>query len=210
MEIQFYGANCVRLTTKKASIVIDDNLAGLGLSSVTKPADIVLFTSDQQGKIKLPNSVVIDTPGEYEVSDISIKGIATQAHMDEAGSPSTATIFKIIADDMRIVVTGHIFPKLTDSQLEALGTTDVLIIPIGNAGYTLDSVGALHLIKEIEPKIIIPTHYADKAIKYLVPQQPLEEAIKGLAMEPKETLPKLKLKPGEITEVTQLIILERQ
>ncbi|MBI3624107.1 hypothetical protein HY218_00580, partial [Candidatus Saccharibacteria bacterium] len=53
-------------------------------------------------------------------------------------------------------------------------------------------------------------HYADKALKYEVPQQTLEEALKGLAMEPKDTLSKLKVKSGEFTEDTQLIVLEGQ
>lgn len=209
MEIQFYGANCVRLTTKKATIIIDDNLDKLGLKSVTKPADIVLFTSDQKGQTQSSSPVIIDSPGEYEVSDTSLQGIAARSHMDEEKQKS-ATIFKIIGEDIRVAVTGHIYPELSDEQLEALGTIDVLIIPVGGNGYTLDSIGALKLVKKIEPKIIIPTHFADKDINYEVPQQPLEEALKGLAMEPKETVPKLKLKAGDMGDIAQLIVLERQ
>lgn len=209
MEITYHGANCVRLTTKKASIVVDDNLSDLGLKSITKPPDIVLITHDHQGKAGAPDQVVVDSPGEYEVSDTSLQGIAARSHMDE-DNKMTATMFKIIAEDIRVAVTGHVYPELSDEQLEALGTVDVLIIPVGGNGYTLDSIGALKLIKKIEPKIIIPTHFADKDVNYPVPQQPLEEALKGLAMEPKETAPRLKLKPGEMGDITQLIVLERQ
>jgi L-ascorbate metabolism protein UlaG (beta-lactamase superfamily) len=105
---------------------------------------------------------------------------------------------------------GHVYPELSNAQLEALGTVDILIVPVGGNGYTLDSVGALTLIKEIEPKIIIPTHYADKSLDYPVPQQSLEEAVRGLAMEAHEAVPKLKVKSGELSDVTQLIILEQQ
>ncbi len=106
---------------------------------------------------------------------------------------------------------GHVYPELNDAQLEALGKVDILIVPVGGFGYTLDGVGALTLIKEIEPKIIIPTHYADKNVNYEVPQATLEEALKNMAMEPKETIPRLKLKPGEVLgESNQLIVLEKQ
>ncbi len=207
MEIQFYGGNCVRLTTKKATIVIDDNLADLGLKAVTKPDDINLFTTphpeNSNGRLR------IDSPGEYEVSDTSIQGIAARAHMDEPGQ-QTATIFKVIGDDIRAVVLGHVYPELSDAQLEAIGTVDVLIVPVGGSGYTLDSIGALKMIKKIEPKVIIPTHYADKEINYPVPQRELADALHELAMEPKEPLPKLKLKGGELTDVAQLVLLERQ
>jgi len=209
MEIQYYGANCVSLSVKKATITIDDNLVDVGLKSVTKNGDISLFTTEQPS-VKAGPNIVIDQPGEYEVSDISIKGITARAHMDEADK-KTATMFKIISEDIRVAVVGHIYPDLNDAQLEALGTIDVLIVPVGGNGYTLDGIGALKLIKKIEPKIIIPTHYDDSAVSYEVSQASLVDTLKELAMEPKETTPKLKLKAGEILgESNQLIILERQ
>ena len=207
MDVQFYGANAIRLTTKKASVVIDDNLADLGLKGISKAGDIMLFTGVHAGHPEA--KIVIDQPGEYEVADTSINGIAARAHIDEE-KQFNSTIYKIVAEDIRVAVLGHVYPELTEDQLEQLGTIDVLFIPVGGNGLSLDSVGAMHLIKEIEPKIVIPTHYADNAITYPVPQQSLEDALKGMAMEPKETVAKLKLKPGEMGDVTQLIVLERQ
>lgn len=208
MELQFYGANCVRISTKKASIVVDDNLADFGQKSVAKPGDIALFTG-AHAPLDTALALTIDQPGEYEVSDISIQGVAARAHMDNPELLS-ATMYRIVADDIRLVVTGHVYPGLSDAQLEALGTTDMLIIPVGGNGYTLDATGALHLIKEIEPKLVIPTHYADKTLNYPVPQASLEDALKNLAMEPAQTVPKLKIKPLDLTDTTQLIVLEKQ
>lgn len=208
MELQFYGANCVRLTTKKAKVVIDDNLADLGQKTVIKAGDLAIFTG-AHGPVEAEVKLVIDQPGEYEVSEVSVQGIAARAHMDEEGK-MTATIYRIDADDIRVAVVGHIFPELSNTQLEALGTVDILVIPVGNSGYTMDAVGALNLIKEIEPKLVIPTHYDIKGLKYPVPQVSLEEVLKGLAMEPKETVAKIKIKPADLGETTELIVLERQ
>jgi L-ascorbate metabolism protein UlaG (beta-lactamase superfamily) len=91
-----------------------------------------------------------------------------------------------------------------------LGTIDILVVPVGGNGYTLDPIGALKLIKAIEPKIVIPTHYDDGSANYPVPQQTLADALKNLAMEPRETVSKLKVKAGEMGETTQLVVLERQ
>lgn len=204
MELQFYGANCLKITTKKAVIVVDD-IEG----NVSKAGDIVLFTSEHANP-KSDVKIVIDQPGEYEVSDTSIQGIAARSHMDEEGKHS-ATIFKIMGDEVKLAITGHIYPELNDEQLEALGMIDILAIPVGGHGYTLDGIGAMKIIKKIEPKIIIPTHYADKAVKYEVPQANLEDALKDMAIEPKETVAKLKVKGGELLgESNQLIILEKQ
>lgn len=206
MEIQYFGANAVRLVSKRSTIVVDDTLEDLGQKQVSKAGDIVLFTA-AHGMV--PDAkIVIDQPGEYEVSDTSIQGIPARAHIDEEGK-STATIFKVVGDDIRVAVVGHIYPELTDKQLEDLGMIDILIIPVGGNGYTLDGIGALKVIKKIEPKIVIPTHYGEGGLAFPVPQQPLEEALKGLAMEPKETVDKLKIKAGEFDETTQLIILNK-
>lgn len=213
MDLQFYGANCVKITTKKASIVIDDNLARLGLKSVAKAGDVVLFSSPHE-PVTIDARLVIDQPGEYEVSDISIRGVSARSHMDDPDvkpAGGSATIFKLSYDDIDLVSLGHVYPELTDAQLEALGTVDVLLVPVGGNGYTLDPVGALKLIKKIEPKLVIPTHYAEKGIGYEVPQQELENALKELSMEPKETVDKLKLKSADfLSDVTQLIVLNKQ
>lgn len=206
MDLQFYGANCVSITHKGTRLVVDDNLADLGGKSILKPEDVALYTA-AHGEPKACK-IAIDQPGEYEVSDISIIGIAARGHMDEEGQ-RTATIYKIIAGDFNVLVAGHVHPDLPEKIWEQIGIVDVMFVPVGGSGYTLDPVGALKLIKEIEPKLVIPTHYALKGLNYPVPQLELAGALRELAMEPKETVPKLKLKPADLTDLTQLIVLEK-
>jgi L-ascorbate metabolism protein UlaG (beta-lactamase superfamily) len=207
MELQYCGANCIKISNRKTSIVIDDNLASFGLKPVATAKDIVLST----GGIELPAEAYfkVDEPGEYEVSDISIQGIGARSHMDEEGKIS-ATMYRIIIDGVRIVVLGHIYPSLSDIQLESLGTVDILFVPVGGNGFTLDALGAQKVIKDIEPRVVIPTHYADAKIRYEVPQAELDDALKGLAMEPVDRLEVLKMKNFDLGEGTRLFILNRQ
>ncbi|HSW37327.1 MAG TPA: MBL fold metallo-hydrolase [Candidatus Saccharimonadales bacterium] len=207
MDLQFYGANCVSLTYKGTRLVLDDNLAELGAKSVIKAGEVALYTMAHEAPA-VEAKIVIDQPGEYEIADISIIGIAARAHIDEEGQ-HTATIYKVIAGDLNVLFTGHVHPDLSEDELEAIGLVDVMFVPVGGSGYTLDPVGALKVIKEVEPKLIIPTHYADKVLKYPMPQLDLEAALKELAMEPKETVAKLRLKPAEVGDITQLLVLER-
>ncbi len=207
MELQFYGANCFRVSGKGYSIVIDDNLAKLGGKSVTKPTDISLQTSLLTNPPK-DSAFNANTPGEYEISGVIIHGIAARAHMDKEAA-HTATIYTIEADGARVAVLGHIFPDLSDNQVEEIDNIDVAIVPVGDSGYTLDGQGALSVIKKIEPKIVVPSHYADKDIKYEVPQAELSEAIKTLGMEPAETVDKYKIRSAELTDSTKLVILNR-
>lgn len=207
MDIQFYGANCIKVSTKKAAVVFDDNLAEIGLKTVTKPQDILLLTHDI--KSVPPALFVAAMPGDYEVSGIAITGIAARAHMDEEGKTS-ATIYKLVIDDLSLVVIGHAHPDLSEEQLEKIGIIDIMLVPVGGQGYTLDAIGTLKLIKKIEPKVVIPTHYADKAIKYEVPQDKLEEALASLAMEPAERTEKYRPKSIELSDTVKLIVLDRE
>lgn len=206
MDIQFYGANCITVTIKGARIVIDDNLEELGGKSITKADDIVLFTGPH--KDDAPSGrLMFDSPGEFEVADTSIVGIPERLHIDEDGLRST--MFKISAGDLSVLIVGNVYPNVNEDQLERIGLVDVMVVPVGGSGYTLDPLGALKLIKEIEPKLIIPTHYAIAGINYPVAQTDLQTALKELGMESREQAGKLKLKPSDITDVAQLVVLEK-
>jgi len=206
MDMQFYGANCVVLSNKGVRVVIDDTLTSLGGKSVGKEGDICVFTGAHDTVSTKPK-IIIDTPGEYEVSNVSIFGLQARSHMDESGQKS-AVMYKISWGDTRILVTGHIFPKLTEAELEAIGIVDVMFVPVGGNGYTLDATGALQIIKAVEPKLVVPTHYADKNLRYEVPQTELEDALKTMGMEAKEPVAKLQFKPGEASDTTQLVVLD--
>jgi len=207
MDIQFFGANCIALSSKQTRIVIDDNLSDLGGKPVAKDGDTVLCTM-AHGVPAAAAKIVVDQPGEYEISGVSIYGIGARAHMDEEKA-KTAIMYKLMFEDMSVLVTGHVYPELSDAQLESIGMIDVLFVPVGGNGYTLDGIGALKLIKKIEPKLVIPTHYDDPKLSFPMPQQPLEQALKALAMEPKETVTRLKLKPAELSETSGLIVVEK-
>ncbi len=206
MELQFYGANCVSLSYKNRRLIIDDNLVELGAKSVIKLDDVALYTGPHPEGTA--GRLTFDKPGEYEVGDISILGIAARAHTDEP-EQRNATLLKLMLGDLSVLITGHIYPELNEAQLEKIGMVDIMLVPVGGNGYTVDPVGALKLIKDIEPKLVIPTHYNDKALKFPVPQQELSNALKELGMEPTETVSKLKLKATELSDVTKLVLLEK-
>jgi hypothetical protein len=89
-----------------------------------------------------------------------------------------------------IIAAGNI---RDEDQLEALGVVDIVIIPVGGGGYTLDPTAAADLVRQIDPKVVIPIHYADSALKYEVPQDSLQTFVGELGA-PVETVAKYKLK----------------
>ena len=206
MDIEYKGANCVVITTKKTSVVIDPNLSAVGLKDIF-PKNAVVIATQPDLLVNGEEAVVVDRPGEYEVRDVSIVGAAAERMVDHDKSLNS-TIYRLIVGDVRFAVVGHVAAPLTEEQLEALGVVDVAIVPIGGSGYTLDAHQAVGVIRQIDPKVVIPTHYADKATKYEVPQMDLEPFLKELGAPQHEKLAKWKIK-GPVPELLTVIELER-
>lgn len=206
MDIEYKGANCITLSLKAGTLVVDPKLSSVGLKDVTNKVDVVLatqpdFTAEVEG------ALVIDGPGEYEVRGVSVKGIPAQRHIDTPAEGLKATMYRIDTSETSIGVIGHV-AKLSDAQLEELGVLDILIVPVGGNGYTLDAHAAIQLIRQIDPKMVIPTHYADKAINYEVPQAELEPFLKELGAA-HQVAAKLKLKGGTLPETLTVLELTR-
>lgn len=210
MEIEFFGANCFRIKTKQSSIVIDDNLSALGAKTITKDTDVAIFTNKMlENKDTVTKArLTLDSAGEYEVGDISVKAVQTRAHMDTE-SEQTANVFQLMYAGTTVTVLGHIHPDVADDVIELAGGTDVMIVPVGGNGYTLDAVGAVSAIKKIEPEVVIPSQYETKGLKFEVPPAPLDEFKKTSALPEAEPRDSYRLdKPVvDLVGKTHLVIL---
>lgn len=207
MDITYHGANCVVISTKKSTVVVDGALSAVGLKDVVKKGAIQLATQDGLAPANDSSIITIDMPGEYEVQGISIKGVAAKRMIDH-DETKAAVMYQIRVEDTTIAVLGHVAAPLDDDELEALGLVDIVVVPVGGGGYTFDGHQATLAVRQIDPKLIIPVHYADAALKYEVAQEPLEPFTKELGLET-EKLDKLKIKAG-LPETMRVVELERQ
>jgi len=200
MDIQYHGGTSIRITTKKSQTVTDPASDVYTSKIDLKKVDFVL-ASQEALKPKVDNDLfVINFPGEYEFEDCSVKGIATQAFSEASGDKS-ATMFRVSTIDTKVLITGNINEKLTDEQLESIGVIDILVVPVGGSGYTLDAVGAATVVRAIEPKLVIPVYFAEDGVKYEVPAAPLDAFVKELGAPLDEIVDKYKIKqlPDQLT-----------
>jgi L-ascorbate metabolism protein UlaG (beta-lactamase superfamily) len=208
-EIEYKGANSVIITTKKAKVVVDPKLSIVGLKDVSTKGAVELLTEARFASGGQDALITIDSPGEYGIADLDIRGVAARCYMDDESKPLLSTIYRIEVGESRIGVIGNVCEQLTDEQLEDLGVIDVLILPVGGGGYTLDATGASALVRMISPKVVIPVHYGDKGLKYEVPQDELNLFVAELGA-PLEVVQKYKAKqqpavgvPLSVVEITR-------
>lgn len=204
MDIEYKGGNCVVISTKQATIAVDPKLSALGLKDMAGKDDVVVAT--QTDFVVPTDEVAIDQPGEYEVKNVSITGVGAQRNIDVSGR--AATMYRIATSDFAVAIIGHVATPLSEEQLESIGIVDVVVVPAGGSGYTLDAHQAVAVVRQLDPKIVIPVHYADKAISYEVPQMELEPFLKEIGVPVEQTV-KLKLKPGSLPETLTVCELQR-
>lgn len=192
-EVEYKGANSVIISTKKSTLVVDPKISVAGLKDVSTKDAVELATEARFSVANDDARLNIEGPGEYGVGEFDIKGIAAQRHLDSESDPLISTMYRVEVGEVRVAIIGNIYEKLSDNQLEELGLIDVLIIPVGGNGYTLDATGAANLTRKIDPKVVIPVHFAESGIQYEVSQDSLEIFVKELGA-PVEEMPKYKLK----------------
>lgn len=212
MEIEFFGANSFRIKTKKAAVVVDDNLNKVGSKSIVDDKTTLFYTNQNliDESAKNSSKLMVDSPGEFEVGDITATGKQARAHMDKEDE-MTATVFKFMANGQTVTVLGHVHPNLSNDVEEFISGTDVLLIPVGGNGYTLDPIGATKIIKKAEPEIVIPSQYEIKGFSYEVPAQSLEELEKLPTTTLEEAQDSLKLGDSKSEEAsatqTRVVVL---
>jgi L-ascorbate metabolism protein UlaG (beta-lactamase superfamily) len=202
MEIQYHGANAVRFTTKKSSLIVDV-VSDISDNKVDFKKNNIILTTQEAYKPKnvSDEQFLIDSPGEFEFEDFSVKGVPAQPHTSSTGDKS-ATIYKVSVQDITVAVLGNIAPKLSEEQQEAINKVDIVIIPVGGNGYTLDPIDASGIVRELEPKLVIPVHCNEDGLDYSVLQLSVDEFTKELgAPVSEEVLDKLKIKtlPEQMT-----------
>jgi len=204
-EIEYKGGNGVVISTKKATIVVDPKLSLIGLKDLNVKDSIELATEARFAINSEDAKLVVEGPGEYGIADFDIHGVAAQRHLDAETDPKASTMYRIETTEIRAALLGNIYEKLHEDQLEELGIVDIVIIPVGGNGYTLDPEGAASLVRSIEPRAVVPIHYNDSAIKYEVPQAELDDFIKALGA-PVEEVAKFKLKNAAALPPTLTVI----
>lgn len=209
-DIEYKGGNALVITSKKTSVIIDPKLSVIGLKDIPVKGGVELATearlavNDPEAKLR------IEGPGEYEIGDVAIKGVRATRHIDTEADEPISTMYRLEIGDVRMAVLGNIAPKLSEDQLEEIGVVDILILPVGGAGYTLDATSAAALARQIDPKIVIPVHYADTALKYEVPQDDLDVFINEFAAPVEEGGNKYKVKSSSsIPQVLSVVKVNR-
>lgn len=210
MEITWYGQTCFRLSERGlATVVTDPCPPDIGLTFPRTRADVVTvsyddpecrYTSGVRGPFKL-----FDGPGEYEVGGVFITSIATFADGKRGTSRGVNTVFTFDFGGLTVCHLGRLGHVPSQSQVESLGTVNVLLVPVGGGG-SLSPARASEVISLFEPSIVIPMYY--KVAGLTVKLGTLDRFLKEMGLEKVESQDVLKVSRTDLSEETQVIVLD--
>lgn len=196
-DIHYLGHACFRLRGRDGIVICDPFDRSIGLDLGRPTAHIVTISHDHPdhnhsaGVKPVRDQVfVIDGPGEYEVRGILITGVRTYHDKAQGQELGKNTVYVIHIDDLVCCHLGDLGHELTQQQLEEIGSVDLLFVPVGG-GETIGPAEAASVISQIEPRIVIPMHYAHEQLSFAYPLEPLEKFCHEVGLQ--ESTPQEKL-----------------
>jgi L-ascorbate metabolism protein UlaG (beta-lactamase superfamily) len=208
MEITWLGHSCFRIRGSHTTIITDPYSSDLGYS-LGKPTARIVTVSHQHPGHSFVSGIggepkLVTRPGEYEISGVLIIGMTT-FHDNEGGrTRGKNTIYLIEVDELSICHLGDLGHVLTTKQVEALDNIDILLLPVGGIS-TIDAPRAAEVIRQLEPKVVVPMHYKTEVLKREL--EPVERFLKEMGGKQVESQPKLSLTRANLPTSTQVFLL---
>ncbi len=165
MELSWVGHSCFRLRGRQATVITDPcpNETGYSLGRVAAQIVTVSNSHQNHGAVSQIDGspTVFDGPGEYEAAGVFVTGVrTTPVHAPANVVRNTAYIFQI--DDVSVCHLGDLDRVLTSDQIELMKDVSVLLLPVGGH-CTIGAAQAVEVISQVEPKLVVPMHYATDA-----------------------------------------------
>lgn len=184
--LTWYGQSCFLLESASgARIVMDPIPTNIGyLPPADLRADAVTISHEHpdhnnlallQGKPRVLRGLTADKKGwmkiDEKVKDITVRSVGVYHDNKRGADSGLSTVFVFETGGVRIAHLGDIGHPLTDQQISAIGSVDVVLVPVGGAT-TVDAQEATHVVDQIRPRlIVIPMHFKTDVvtIKELAP-----------------------------------------
>lgn len=210
MEITWYGLSCFRLAERRMATVVTDpyDHKVVGYKPLNLRGDIVSVSHAAPGHENIaavkPKPRVIRGPGEFEIGGVFITSV--QTNVRSKGKPDLRNILCVFDyDGITVAHLGDIRRVPSQSQVEALGTVKIALVPVG-AGNGLNAAKAAEVVSLLEPGIVIPMHYKTPTCKLELDS--LDKFVKEMGLSSYEPEPSLKITKSAIPTETKVVVLD--
>ena len=167
MKIKWFGQSCFMITSKNGTKVLTDpfhNMLGYKLPEIK--ANIVSTSHDHGDHNNIQavkgDFMHINESGSFSKDGIEIKGVQTFHDKVLGAKRGKNTIYKFNIDGINVCHCGDLGHTLDSNLVKEIGNVDILLLPVGGRA-TIDAIDAVYVMKQLNPKVVIPMHYRTKA-----------------------------------------------
>ena len=209
MDISWLGHSCFIIKGSNAVVITDPYSPDLGYT-LGKPTARIITVSHQHSGHSSVQGIggeprLVTRPGEYEISDVLIIGVATFHDTDRGSERGENTVFVIEIDEISVCHLGDLGHALTAEQVEGIGNVDVLLLPVGGVS-TINTPAAAGVVRQLEPKAVIPMHYQTPALNRDL--EPVENFLKEMGIKEINSQTKLSFTRSSLPISTQVFLLD--
>lgn len=204
MIITFHGGQCFKVSFGDTTLAFDPiSKQSKKLSPVKFGADAAFislhhpdFNGADQVSFGTKEPFVVDTPGEYEIGEVTARGYGVETMYE--GKQRFNTIYQVTLEGMNLVFLGALGePDIDPKILGEFGDIDILFVPIGG-GDVLEVPEASKLAVKLEAKCIIPMHYDATALKAFLKEESAEAT---------KSIDKLTLKKKDVAAMSGEVVV---
>ena len=149
---------------------------------------------------------LINGPGEYEIGNVFITAVRTNGS-NRKKDELRNTLYVFDYEGVSVAHLGNLDRVPSQSQVEALGTVNVALVPVGGGG-GLNAAKAAEVISLLEPGIVIPMHYGTPKCK--IKLDPLSKFLKEMGLGTIKPVDELSVTPSSVPTETQVVVLDYQ
>ena len=215
VKIVFLGHASFLITTATGKKIVTDPYQPGGFGGqiahgpLKEPADYVTISHDHADhnyvKMVPGNPVVVSRAGDQQEGDILFRALATY-HDKSRGAERGQNIVRVIeVDDLTLCHLGDLGHPLSPEDATALGSIDVLMVPIGGT-FTLDAQGATAVVNRLRPRIAIPMHYKTEKVGFNL--APVSEFISDKERVRRVGGSEFEVSKDSLPDPTEIVVLE--
>jgi len=214
VKIKYLGHAAFELTIENGKrIVFDPYKAGafgtLNYGPIGGEFDVAVVSHDHEDhmcrSVLSRSKNTVSKAGSATIEGIKIESIAT-FHDERKGGQRGKNLVSIVeADGLRVAHLGDLGHAISSKDFPALKGIDVMMIPVGGY-FTIDAATAAKIVKELEPKIVIPMHYKTSRVDF--PITPVDNFTKLMDTVETPGTSEIDVTKAALPAKTKVIVLE--
>ena len=213
VSISSYGQRALLIQGGGQSVLLNPYRAvgcAAGLPEPRVNAGVVLASSElaDEGARDVAGGRFLVQPGSYRIGGLELEGFASPHDRIEGRRFGKATVWRWQQGGLNFAHVGATAGPITGADKVLLGNPDVLIIGVGGGSKIYDGNEAADLVKQLNPRRVIPVQYVNGDAPAGCDQGGLQPFLDAMGGTPIRRVGRSVSFPGALSDATEVTVMQ--